>query len=79
MLLYILIYSHDLAGKPGVLSVFPNQVLNLHTTHSWEYLEKVLAMPGTSNIKPASSGADVIIGFLDTGIMRYWTFETTRD
>lgn len=57
-----------LVGKAGVLSVFPDPVLNLHTTHSWDYLEKDLAMAGSSYKQPKSSGADVIIGFLDTGI-----------
>jgi len=57
-----------LVGKPGVLSVFPDTVLNLHTTHSWDYLEKDLSMPGFSYRKPKSSGTDIILGFLDTGI-----------
>eukprot|EP00253_Pinus_taeda_P016677 PITA_16677 len=57
-----------LGGKAGVLSVFPDPVLNLHTTHSWDYLEKDLAMAGSSYRQPKSSGFDVIIGFLDTGI-----------
>lgn len=57
-----------LIGKPGVLSVFPNPVLNLHTTHSWDYIEKELVMPRSYSRKQDSSGADIIIGLLDSGI-----------
>eukprot|EP00253_Pinus_taeda_P031350 PITA_31350 len=57
-----------LMGKPGVLSVFPDPVLNLQTTHSWEYLEKELIMPMSYSRKPDNSGADIIIGLLDSGI-----------
>jgi len=57
-----------LIGKPGVLSVFPNPVLNLHTTHSWDFIEKELVMPRSYSRKQDTSGADIIIGLLDTGI-----------
>ncbi|XP_048320426.2 cucumisin-like [Ziziphus jujuba] len=45
----------------GVISVFPNQILKLHTTRSWDFM-------GFSKGKLGSAvEGDVIIGLLDTG------------
>lgn len=48
--------------------MFPDPVLNLHTTHSWDYIEKELVMPSSYSRKQDTSGADIIIGLLDSGI-----------
>lgn len=45
----------------GVVSVFPNQILKLHTTRSWDFM----GFPKGKN-GPANEG-DVIIGLLDSG------------
>ncbi|XP_057827195.1 CO(2)-response secreted protease [Cryptomeria japonica] len=56
-----------LADKPGVVSVFPDPILELHTTQSWDFLQMQL---GTSFDYPnvSSSDQDAIIGLLDTGV-----------
>eukprot|EP01018_Ginkgo_biloba_P019103 Gb_39463 [translate_table: standard] len=56
-----------LAGKPGVLSVFPDPVLTLHTTHSWDFLQTESGLPSGS-YPSTSGGSDTIIGLLDTGV-----------
>lgn len=56
------------AGHPDIVSVFPDSVLQLHTTRSWDFLEterRILRASATYN-KHVSS--DVIIGMIDTGI-----------
>ncbi|GER30426.1 subtilisin-like serine endopeptidase family protein [Striga asiatica] len=60
----------------GVVSVFPDSGLQLHTTHSWDFLwkqdasriiNKTLSPPSyTSNF--SSENDDTIIGIIDTGI-----------
>lgn len=45
----------------GVVSVFPNTIVPLHTTRSWDFL-------GFPEAHPISATeGDVIIGMLDTG------------
>ncbi|XP_077247671.1 CO(2)-response secreted protease-like [Tasmannia lanceolata] len=56
-----------LSGHPGIVSVFPDPILQLHTTRSWEFLET------DSNGIPLKhkyikESGDVIIGIVDTGI-----------
>ncbi|CAI9116985.1 OLC1v1018289C1 [Oldenlandia corymbosa var. corymbosa] len=65
-----------IAQRPEVVSVFPDPVLHLHTTRSWEFLKeqsvigltprrrRVAKQSNTSSV----SGEDVIIGIFDTGI-----------
>ncbi|KAI4316968.1 hypothetical protein L6164_024888 [Bauhinia variegata] len=56
-----------IAKNPGVVSVFPDPVLKLHTTRSWEFLKyqtDVKIDDSDSN----ANGDDTIIGILDTGI-----------
>lgn len=57
------------AEDPRVISVFPNQGRNLHTTHSWDFmlLEKNGVIPPSSLWGKAKLGENVIIGNLDTG------------
>ena len=60
--------------RPGVVSVFRDPLLQLHTTHSWEFLKyqtavKIDSIPKSADTKANSSAAqDTIIGILDTGI-----------
>ena len=49
--------------------MFLNPVLDLHTTHSWDFIEKELVMTSSYSRKQDTSGADVIIGLLDSGII----------
>uniref|UniRef100_A0A0C9SAZ1 TSA: Wollemia nobilis Ref_Wollemi_Transcript_1441_2604 transcribed RNA sequence n=1 Tax=Wollemia nobilis TaxID=56998 RepID=A0A0C9SAZ1_9CONI len=53
-----------LSEKPGIVSVFPDPLLELHTTHSWDFLD---TQSGISAPAYSPSG-DTIIGMLDTGI-----------
>ena len=46
----------------GVISVLPNQILELHTTRSWDFM----GFPSKGKVGSPHEG-DVIIGFLDTG------------
>ncbi|OIT30216.1 PREDICTED: CO(2)-response secreted protease-like [Nicotiana attenuata] len=64
--------AKSMAQRPGVVSVFPDPVLQLHTTHSWDFLkyqtdEKINSSP-SSGSDSSLIGADTIIGILDTGI-----------
>ncbi|KAF2300873.1 hypothetical protein GH714_017961 [Hevea brasiliensis] len=58
-----------LSDHPEVLSVFPNSVLQLHTTRSWDFLD---AQSGIGSrlgyYQHHHSSHDVIIGIIDTGI-----------
>ncbi|KZV47299.1 Xylem serine protein 1 precursor [Dorcoceras hygrometricum] len=56
-----------LSGYDEVLSVFPDAVLELHTTRSWDFLE-ARDSKLWSRISYDHSSADVIIGVIDTGI-----------
>jgi hypothetical protein len=53
---------------PGVVSVLPNLKRKLHTTHSWDFMglnaNEGMEIPGYST----KNQANVIIGFIDTGI-----------
>nr|GEZ01490.1 hypothetical protein [Tanacetum cinerariifolium] len=46
----------------GVVSVFPNQKKQLHTTRSWDF------MGFPQDVKRAPFESDVIVGMLDTGV-----------
>ncbi|XWS65923.1 hypothetical protein CRYUN_Cryun05aG0155500 [Craigia yunnanensis] len=54
--------ARKMAGMSGVVSVFPNEKRNLHTTRSWDF------MGFSEQVERAASESDVIIGVLDTGI-----------
>ena len=54
-----------------MVSVFPDPVLELHTTRSWDFLESDLGMKpyysyGTPTLHKHPS-TDIIIGLIDTG------------
>ena len=46
----------------GVVSIFPNEKKQLHTTRSWDFV----GFP--QQVKRTSFESDIIIGMLDTGI-----------
>lgn len=56
---------------PGVVSVFRDPMVKLHTTHSWDFLVSQTSVKIDANPKsdpPSSSQpSDTIIGILDTG------------
>ncbi|CAI9777909.1 unnamed protein product [Fraxinus pennsylvanica] len=64
--------AKSIAQRPGVVSVFPDPVLQLHTTHSWDFLRYQTAVEVDSKPRSTSdsfsNGTDTIIGILDTGI-----------
>jgi len=49
-----------------VVSVFPDPVLELHTTRSWDFLESDLGMKLSKTLIQHSS-SDTIIAVIDTG------------
>ncbi|XP_057965306.1 subtilisin-like protease SBT3.5 [Malania oleifera] len=59
--------AKQIAGFPEVISVFPNRMLKLHTTRSWDFLH-VKSQLTNGILRKSNFGAGVIIGFLDTGI-----------
>lgn len=62
--------AKSIAERPGVVSVFPDPVLQLHTTRSWDFLKLQTGLKVDSNQPTddsSSTGADTIIGILDTG------------
>ncbi|CAK9178396.1 unnamed protein product [Ilex paraguariensis] len=64
--------AQSIAKKPGVVSVFPDPVLQLHTTRSWDFLKLQTDLEidsgSGSDSNSTSNGSDTIIGILDTGI-----------
>lgn len=59
-----------IAQKPGVVSVFPDPILKLHTTRSWDFLNfqsHVKIDSDTNTLSNSSFSSDIIIGILDTG------------
>ncbi|KAG6756004.1 hypothetical protein POTOM_039418 [Populus tomentosa] len=65
-----LLFFPVVVDHPEVVSVFPNEVNQLHTTRSWEFLglERNGHIPADSIWLKARFGEDVIIGNLDTGV-----------
>jgi hypothetical protein len=63
--------ARSIAQKPGVVSVFPDPLLELHTTRSWDFLKYQTALKIDSQPNPDSGSSsldsDTIIGILDTG------------
>ncbi|XP_020229137.1 CO(2)-response secreted protease [Cajanus cajan] len=61
----------SIAHEPGVVSIFPDPILKLYTTHSWDFLKdqsrfKINTKPDI--VSSSSSTSDVILGILDSGI-----------
>ncbi|KAK8580806.1 hypothetical protein V6N12_071058 [Hibiscus sabdariffa] len=65
--------AHSIAESPGVVSVFPDPVLQLHTTRSWDFLKYETSVTIESNPSSDSnptyhdSESEAIIGIIDTG------------
>ncbi|WCJ35063.1 Subtilisin-like serine endopeptidase family protein [Euphorbia peplus] len=62
--------AQSISKKAGVVSVFPDPLIKLHTTHSWDFLKyqtdvKIDSYDPTSSV---SGGSDTIVGIIDTGI-----------
>ncbi|THU57957.1 hypothetical protein C4D60_Mb03t09070 [Musa balbisiana] len=55
-----------LSGFDEVVSVFPDRILQLHTTRSWDFLDTESGIGSQRLRRKASS--DVIIGIIDTGV-----------
>ncbi|XP_071924255.1 CO(2)-response secreted protease-like [Coffea arabica] len=64
--------ARSIAQRPGVVSVFPDPLLQLHTTRSWDFLkyqtDVEINLRPTSGSNSSSNGEDTIIGIMDTGI-----------
>ncbi|XP_071703413.1 CO(2)-response secreted protease-like [Rutidosis leptorrhynchoides] len=66
--------AQDIAQKPGVVSVFPDPILQLHTTRSWDFLkyqtlvETDIPTRAAYNVSNSNEASDVVIGVMDTGI-----------
>ncbi|XP_028783655.1 subtilisin-like protease SBT3.9 isoform X1 [Neltuma alba] len=60
--------ANQISDMPGVVSVFPNSKRILHTTYSWDFM----GLPDDENMKifghSNRNQANVIVGFIDTGI-----------
>lgn len=56
-----------IADIPGVACVIPNKIINMHTTHSWEFLHLKPSSPN-GLLNRGRMGEDTIVGVIDTGI-----------
>lgn len=68
--------ARSIAQKPGVVSVFEDPVLQIHTTRSWDFLHyqtdlETDSKPGSDGDSQSSGQADTIIGILDTGEFQF--------
>ncbi|XP_058780808.1 CO(2)-response secreted protease-like [Vicia villosa] len=57
-----------IAEQPGVVSVFPDQTMKLHTTRSWDFLKSLTPIQIDNRPSDSSHSSDIVIGVLDTGI-----------
>ncbi|XP_019449336.1 PREDICTED: CO(2)-response secreted protease-like [Lupinus angustifolius] len=58
-----------ISGHDGVVSVFPDPILQLHTTRSWDFIESDLGMKHSDTpTYQQHLSSDIIIGVIDTGI-----------
>ncbi|KAK1441035.1 hypothetical protein QVD17_06871 [Tagetes erecta] len=66
--------ANDIARRPGVVSVFRDPLLKLHTTRSWDFLQYQTGLEtnfrssAKYNISSSNAASDIIIGVMDTGI-----------
>ncbi|XAR61627.1 Tripeptidyl-peptidase II [Bertholletia excelsa] len=66
--------ASSIAKRPGVVSVFPDPVLKVQTTRSWDFLDDeadlltIARLAYGSGSSSSSQGSDTIIGIMDTGI-----------
>jgi hypothetical protein len=66
--------ANSIAQQSGVVSVFPNPTLKLHTTRSWDFLKLQTHIKLDSTFSNSSS-SDVIIGMLDSGSLLFITID----
>ncbi|KAI3431997.1 uncharacterized protein J3R85_007656 [Psidium guajava] len=64
--------ARSIAQKPGVVSVFKDPLLQLHTTRSWDFLKyqidlEIDSSPSSDSDLPTQE-YDTVIGIMDTGI-----------
>lgn len=59
--------ANSIAQQPGVVSVFPDHIMKLHTTRSWDFLKSLPHIEVDNKLSNSSSSSDIIIGMLDTG------------
>ncbi|XP_058082225.1 subtilisin-like protease SBT5.3 [Magnolia sinica] len=61
---------NEISKHPDVVSIFLNEMVELHTTRSWEFLglEMNGEIPEGSLWRKARFGEDIIIGNLDSGV-----------
>ncbi|XP_061997957.1 CO(2)-response secreted protease-like [Rosa rugosa] len=59
-----------LSGHDDIVSIFPDSILELHTTRSWDFIQEAAAESGrvSYRARPTTTSDDVIIGMIDTGI-----------
>ncbi|KAK9699200.1 hypothetical protein RND81_08G159500 [Saponaria officinalis] len=59
----------ELATHPAVVSVFPDPILKLQTTRSWDFLKaETSSFRRVTHIASSPKKSDTIIGILDTGV-----------
>lgn len=63
------------SGYDGVVSVFRDRILRLHTTRSWDFLEAESGI-GSERLHDRASN-DVIIGIIDTGWYSILSYSNT--
>ncbi|KAM7260285.1 hypothetical protein ACFE04_016026 [Oxalis oulophora] len=56
--------AEKLSSMENVVSVFPNKILHVQTTRSWDFM----GFNDTTIKAKSSGGSDIIIGVLDTGL-----------
>lgn len=64
--------ARSIAQEPGVVSVFPDPILKLHTTRSWAFLNYQTTLETNSVVLGSHSdlkshATDTIIGIIDSG------------
>ncbi|XAR58180.1 Tripeptidyl-peptidase II [Bertholletia excelsa] len=58
-----------LSARDEVVSIFPDPLLQLHTTRSWDFLDSESGIESSSRIyQQLHVSSDIIIGMIDTGI-----------
>jgi len=60
--------ANSIAQQPGVVSVFPDPILKLHTTRSWDFLKSQTYVEIDNTLSSSTpSSSDIVIGMLDSG------------
>ncbi|RHN67694.1 putative tripeptidyl-peptidase II [Medicago truncatula] len=60
--------ANSIAQQPGVVSVFLDPILKLHTTRSWDFLNSQTYVEIDNTLSSSTpSSSDIVIGMLDSG------------